>query len=372
MKKHSSLIIILLLIFAVAVSGSIVLAQDSSDFGEVMQKISELEGLNNQQREQIIFSSIELHYQDKLDADQIAGVFDEYKDYSKIMSQFNEIENIGSSENTGLFGDEEDSNLDSNNTDFGGLMQRISELEDLDNEEKQEFMIRSAELHYNNGVDIYQISGVLDEYNDYDGIREQFDGLENIDSDESNENNDMIDDEEDYMLDSERSEFGELIQRISELEALTTPEKEEMLVRSIELHYEDGLEVYQISGVLDEYDDFDGIMGQFDEIENDENYFGLFDDENYDFGGIILDTLELEGLTDQEKEMIMVRAAELHYEVELTLDEISVVLDEYNDYNGIMAQFDELEAEQGLFDEAEDGLFGDDGLFDKDDDGLFD
>ncbi|MFW5988280.1 MAG: hypothetical protein ACOCQA_02440 [bacterium] len=41
------------------------------------------------------------------------------------------------------------------------------------------------------------------------------------------------------------------------------------MVRSIELRYEDGLEVYQISAVLDEYNDYDGIIGQFDEIENE-------------------------------------------------------------------------------------------------------
>lgn len=79
------------------------------------------------------------------------------------------------------------------------------------------------------------------------------------------------------------SDFNEVIQKIYNSENLSLEEKEEVMDRAIELHYDEGVSLDQIFEILSQNDNYDDIENQFinlDINDDDDDDDDMMDDDD--------------------------------------------------------------------------------------------
>lgn len=85
-----------------------------------------------------------------------------------------------------------------NNSEFNGIIKKISESKTLTAQEKDDIIDEAIDLHYDEGVDLDQITNVLDQNDNYKDIEDQFQDLDDqFDKDGKDENDDWDDSDDD-------------------------------------------------------------------------------------------------------------------------------------------------------------------------------
>ncbi|RCW52148.1 MULTISPECIES: hypothetical protein [Halanaerobium] len=111
MRKYLSIFFVSLLIFTALMTALPVGAQDTSNFDQIIEKISGNQNLNSNEKEEILDRAIELYYDEGVNLDEISQILDSNNGYNDLN---NEFINLDDSNNE----DSQINNDDSKDNDF--------------------------------------------------------------------------------------------------------------------------------------------------------------------------------------------------------------------------------------------------------------